>query len=121
MDAHELTLATVMKGTVPEMFAVAAEQILANIADPNTSATAARTLHMEFTFKPFPDRSGVSISLKPINPKLAGLDASEMTCSVYIVKRDGKYVGFVRDVRQELLFSEEKEVPTDGKTAGVGD
>jgi hypothetical protein len=118
LDAQELSLMTIMKGSVPEFFAAAVDKIMANVADPNTLPTEERKLVMEFTFKPFPDRSGVNITLKPITPKLAGLDTREVTCTAYLAKVDGKFKGFTRDMRQELLFSEEK--PVDGKTASSG-
>jgi hypothetical protein len=119
MDAQELTLLTICKGAVPEIFAHELMKVVANIADPNTSATKPRKVTMEFVIQPFPDRSGASVSLT-CKATLGSLDASGVTGSIYLAKRDGKYTAFSRDLRQEMLFSgEEEEVIADGKTAAA--
>jgi len=120
MDAQELTLLTICKGAVPEIFAHEMAKVIANIADPNTSATKPRSVQLTFTVVPFPDRSGASVSLI-CKATLGALDASGVSGSIYIAKRDGKYAAFSRDLRQEMLFSsEEQAIPSDGKTAGSG-
>ena len=121
MDAQELTLLTICKGAVPEIFAHEMGKIIANMADPNTAPTKPRKITMEFTFLPFPDRSGASVSLS-CKATLGALDASGVTGAIYLAKRDGKYAAFSRDLRQEMLFSGEEEVITpDGKSAGAGE
>lgn len=122
MDAQELNLLTICKGAVPEIFAHEMAKVIANIADPNTSATKPRKVSMEFTFTPFPDRSGASVALT-CKATLGALDASGVTGSIYLAKRDGKYSAFSRDLRQEMLFSGEEQLipdPPDGKTAAGG-
>jgi hypothetical protein len=118
MDARELDLLTICKGAVPEIFAHEMAKVINNIADPNTSATKPRKVTMEFTFMPFPDRSGASVALN-CKATLGALDASGVTGSIYLAKRDGKYTAFSRDLRQEVLFSGEEEVIADGKTAAA--
>lgn len=118
MDAQELTLLTICKGAVPEIFAHEMQKVITNMADPNTSATKPRKVTMEFTFTPFPDRSGASVSLS-CKATLGALDASGVTGSIYLAKREGKYAAFSRDLRQEMLFSGEEEVIPDGKTAAA--
>ena len=115
MDAKELDLLTICKGTVPEIFAHEMHKVISNIADPNTSAKKPRKVTMEFTFMPFPDRSGASVDLS-CKATLGNLDASGVSGSIYIAKRDGKYTAFSRDLRQELLFDDR-----DGKSAAAGE
>lgn len=120
MDAQELTLLTICKGAVPEIFAHEMQKVISNIADPNTSAAKQRKVTMEFTFTPFPDRSGASVSLS-CKATLGALDASGVTGSIYLAKREGKFAAFSRDLRQEMLFSGEEEIIPDGKSAGAGE
>src|SRR5262249_28958580 len=113
---------TICKGAVPEIFAHELAKVISNIADPNTSATKPRKVTMEFTFAPFPDRSGASVALS-CKATLGALDASGVTGSIYLAKREGKYAAFSRDLRQEMLFSGEEEVipdRPDGKTEAAG-
>lgn len=119
MDAHEVSLLTICKGAVPEIFAHELAKVIANIADPNTSASKPRTVQMTFTVMPYPDRSGGSVSLT-CKATLGSLDASSVTGSIYIAKRDGKYSAFSRDLRQEMLFSGEEQVLPDNKSAAGG-
>lgn len=118
MEAQELTLLTICKGSVKEIFAHEMAKIIANIADPNTSATKPRKVTMEFVFTPFPDRSGASVALN-CKASPCALDASSVTGSIYLAKREGVYTAFSRDLRQELLFGDE-EPATDGKTQAAG-
>ena len=120
MDAQELTLLTICKGSVQEIFQHELAKIIANIADPNTKAAKTRTLQMTFTFTPYPDRSGANVEIT-CKAMPAPFDASSVSGSIYLAKRDGKYSAFSRDLRQELLFSGEEEViAPDGKTASTG-
>lgn len=109
MDAQELTLLTICKGAVPEIFAHEMRKVISNIADPNTAATKPRKIVMEFTFTPFGDRSGASVTLT-CKATHAALDASGVSGSIYLAKREGKYAAFSRDLRQEMLFSGEEEL-----------
>ena len=117
MDAQELSLLTICKGALPEIFAHEMAKIIANIADPNTAPTKQRKITMEFTFTPFPDRSGASVALT-CKATLGALDASGVTGSIYLAKRDGKYTAFSRDLRQEMLFSGDEEVITSNAKSG---
>ena len=119
MDAHEINLLTICKGGIPEFFQNAVMKIWADIADPNTSVKSVRRLKLEFTFTPYPDRSGMMIGIEPIDPKLGKIDTSEFTCAAFLAKHDGKIRAYTRDLRQELLFDDKDLVP-DGKTAAGG-
>jgi hypothetical protein len=122
MEAKEVGLATICKGAIPEIFALEFQKILDDIADPNTSAKKVRKLNLEFTFTPYPDRSGavVGVAAKAVR---GDLDTSGISGTIHLAKVDGKYRAFSRDLRQEMLFSEEKPPeaqPPDGKTAAGG-
>lgn len=119
MDANEVTLLNVCKGMLPEIFMHAVEKVIANIADPNTSVKEKRAITLEFVATPYPDRSGATFDLKKCKTSLGDLDTSGVSCSVHIAKHDGKFKAFTRDLRQELLFQEEKP-PQDGKSAAGG-
>jgi hypothetical protein len=76
---------------------------------------------MEITFEPYPDRSGAATHLTRCESSLSSLDTSALSGTIHIAKRDGKFVGFSRDLRQELLFTEDAIFPkTDGKTEAAG-
>jgi hypothetical protein len=114
----EITKVDLESTGAKEVFALAVKEILKNVRDVNMAASKARTLILTFTFVPYPDRSGVQVTVKP-ETKLAQLDTSGLTTTAYIAKgADGEYHLFTHDVRQQVLFSEE-EVIADGKTAGA--
>ena len=118
MDAKELDLLTICKGSVPEIFLHELQKVLNNIGDLNTAATKPRSISLTFTFIPFPDRSGATVAVSA-SCKLGALDASGASGSIYLAKRDGKFAAFSRDLRQELLF-DGQDAPRDGKTAAAG-
>jgi hypothetical protein len=120
MEAQEQGLLTICKGGAVEAFALAFEKILANIQDPTTSVKKVRKITMEFTFTPYPDRSGATAEVSRCNTSLGDLDTSALTCTIHIAKKDGKYLAFSRDLRQELLFTGEEESVPDGKTEAAG-
>jgi len=115
IDAEEMTLLTISKGSLPEIFAVELAKVIANMADLNTKATAPRKITISITFKPFADRSGVEIDAE-CDCKLAKLDTSGAKSTAFLAKRNGKFALFTRDLRQELLFD-----GTDGKSAAAGE
>jgi hypothetical protein len=101
-----------------EIFAHAVKKILENIRDVNTSASKPRILTLTFAFVPFPDRSGLQVTVKP-DMKLGQLDTSGLTTTAFIAKGpDGEFHLYSRDLRQQVLFGEE-EKPSDGKTAAA--
>lgn len=120
MDAQELSLLTICRGGVLEAFAVEMQKVIDNWADPMIPATKPRRILMEFTILPFPDRSGATTKMSKCEAVLAKIDTSELTGTIFLAKRDGKYMAFTRDLRQELLFTEEHAAPPDGKTAAGG-
>src|SRR5215471_16781894 len=61
MNQELLTLSTICQGSAEEIFLRELQKVCENIADPNTSAKAARSITLEFKIKPFEDRSGAQI------------------------------------------------------------
>ena len=127
MDAQEITLDSICKGAIREIFAHELLKVAANIGDVNTSAKKAREIVLTFSFAPHPDRSGATVAVT-CKTKLGDLDASSVTGSVYLAKREGRFSMFSRDLRQELLFSDERVIPQeppppqqDGKSAAGGE
>lgn len=105
---ESLNLFNICSGAVPELFERELREVFENIADVNTQPTKTRKIILAFDIKPFPDRSGASVSLQ-CKSTLGAVDAIEG--NVYCLKKDGKIAGiYPRDVRQEMLFPEEKKL-----------
>ena len=123
MNAEELTLQTVCKGAMPALIEKHVRKVAANMADPNTKASDVRKILVEIAFKPYPDRSGATVTSK-VRSSLAEDDLTELTGTVFLAKHEGQYALFTRDLRQEQLFFDdeaksETEVIPDGKTASA--
>lgn len=117
MNAEEAGYLTIGKGGLPELLSIELRKVAANVADPNTKATAQRKIVIDITLTPYPDRSGTNCEFT-CKATLGQTDASAMNCSLFLAKRDGVFTFFTRDLRQEMLFTEE---PPNGKSAGAAD
>ena len=60
----KVELSNLCGGAVPELFQRELDNVLANVVDPNTSATAARKITLEVTFKPKEDREYGEVTIK---------------------------------------------------------
>ena len=100
---YALNIGNINGGAVPEVFARLNAQIMENIRDVNTSATATREITLKLQYKPSPDRKTALIIVKPV-VKLAPATIDPST--IHISKVNGKPVGFIHDPAQdELQFS----------------
>lgn len=78
------------------------EQVMANIADASTKATAKRTTIIKIVYKPESDRRGMNIHVSAETKLVA---ASTHTSRGYAGKgTDGKIYLYGSDPRQEVLF-----------------
>lgn len=95
-----LNIGNICEGAVPERFTHEMEQILRNIADPNTDPEATRTLTLEFKIKPSPDRKAAIVSLI-LKSKVPG--ATAVSGSIFFAKGQA----YTEDPRQAALFAKE--------------
>ena len=102
MEAEKLSLANIARGAAEEIFAHELERILENIADINSDAEQKRTITLEFSFKPFEDRSGFSIVVSS-KAKLAAVQAVKATA--FLVRKGGQIFAYPHDPRQASLFT----------------
>jgi len=101
-DITPLNLDTVARGAAIEYFEKAITKVMDNIADPDTSATAAREITIKFKFKPEADRRAWKLSTS-CNCKLAAVE--EHVSRGYIGKdSEGHSYAVDQDPRQDILF-----------------
>lgn len=96
-----VTLDTIGGGALSELFSAELARILANIADPNTDATAKRAISITVSLKPKADREVADVELK-CSSKLAGI----MTVStrLFMGRHQGTLIAVENDPRQSNLF-----------------
>lgn len=72
MPEVKLSLETLQEGAIVERFNLALDQVLRNIANPNTKAKEKRKITVEVVFDPSEERDGINIMTK-VGTKLAQL------------------------------------------------
>lgn len=78
-------LDVLMGGAVQEKFRIAMAEVLSNIRDPNTKATAKRTVTMTITISPNANRDVAQMEVQ-VKPKLTPAEPAENT--IYISWND---------------------------------
>lgn len=99
-----LNIGNVCGGAVPELFEHEMQKMLKNVADLNTDPEAKRSITLEFTFKPAPDRKSAVVKLL-CKAKHAGVNA--VAGSVFMSTAQGSVQAFTEDPRQTTLFAAE--------------
>lgn len=101
---ERLSIATLRRGSVVEMVDGAIQEVLENVADPNTDATAKRKVTLTLTFAPDNEREqmGVAIAVKAAMAPQAVVNTTAFLAHT----RDG-IVCAEYDPRQGDLFNEE--------------
>ena len=102
-EAQVVTLETLADGAAAELFQSELGKVLRNIADPNTDATAVRTVTLTVTFKPDEEREVGDVAVKA-TAKLAGLKGAKTR--VYFGRHQGELVASELNVKQGSLFDE---------------
>lgn len=110
MSEDRLNLENICNGGVPEVFERELGAILENIADVNTDPEAARKITLEFTFKPFKDRSGSAVKFQ-CKSKIAPVE--EVGGQMFVHRRGTTLTAIAHDPKQARMF--------EGKTAASGD
>lgn len=115
MPEVKLTLETLQEGALVERFNLALEQVLKNIANPNTKAREKRKITIEVTFDPGEDRDDINIVTK-VGTKLTQLRPVE---SRGYIEEDGSG-GFIaienhrNQVRGQVEIQEASPTPVPG-------
>ena len=102
MSGETLNLGNICSGAVEEVFQRELRAVLVNMADANTNPEAKRKINVEFTFKPFKDRSGAQVEFN-CTSKTAPIETVKGT--VYLERRGTEMVAIAHDPRQARLFN----------------
>jgi hypothetical protein len=104
VDENErISLENICGGAVEELFQRELADVLANIGDVNTDPEQKRRIKLEFTLKPFEDRSGAQIDFS-ITSKQAAVRSVKGT--MFMQRKGSELVAINRDPKQSRLFVE---------------
>lgn len=117
MDYKEVTLDTLNMGAARELFEEAWRRLLSNIGDPNTKATAARTISIQVRVKPNEKRDS-AVTTVAVKESLAPLNPHE---HFVVFSTNGNEVqAFTADPKQPELATEGGENITEFRAASGG-
>lgn len=102
MQEQFVSLETLGEGAALEKFSDEMKKVLENVLDPNTKATAKRSVTLTWTIEPDEDRSFAHTSLE-VKSKLA--PSKPFGVPIYIGRHAGEPVATERDTRQ-LTFDD---------------
>lgn len=100
---HGVTLDTIGGGALPELFTREMTRVLENIADPNTEASAKRTITVQISFKAKNDREMADVDII-CSSKLAPI--AKVSTTLYMGRQGGRLVAVENDPRQSNLFDQ---------------
>lgn len=103
MENDLITLGNICGGAVEELFQRELEEVLKNIGDVNTDPEAKRKITMEFTLKPFEDRSGAQIWFAVKSKVMPAVAAAG---TMFLQRRGTSMVAIPHDPQQAKLFRE---------------
>ncbi len=111
--SYEVTLESLKGGAAVEMVNNALEEVWANVLDPNTNATAKRSVVMKIEFKPAQDRASSPVSIA-VEKKLA----SQAAVSAHVnIGTDSDGIA----TASEYMNPNQNELPIDQKSASSGE
>lgn len=118
-----VTLASIGNGAAMELFEHELKKVIANIADPNTSAKTKRSVNIKVIIQPDEDR-GIGFASVEVTAKLAGVKPVPST--MYFGKKDGEFVAVQNQFAQPGIFDTDKTNVTpltavDRKVASAND
>lgn len=111
-DDNVLNLDNICNGGVPEVFERELGEVLKNIADVNTDPEATRKITLEFTFKPFKDRSGAMVRFG-CKSKVAPVE--EVAGQMFVQRRGINLSAIAHDPKQARMF--DAKAATSGEKA----
>jgi hypothetical protein len=98
---NRIELSNICGGAVEELFQRELSEVLGNIGDVNTNPESKRKITLEFTLKPFEDRSGAQIEFT-IKSKQAAVNSVKGT--MFLERRGTTMVAIPHDPKQNTLF-----------------
>ena len=104
-EKETVTLSNLCGGAVEEVFQREWAQVLANIGDVNTNPEAKRKLTLEFTVKPFEDRSGAQVTFAC---KSKTVPVEEVKGTIFLQRQGLAMVAVPHDPKQIRLFEPQK-------------
>lgn len=107
-DKQSVNLGNICGGAVEEVFQRELESVLTNIADINTNAEQKRKITLEFTLKPFEDRSGAQVEFA-CKSKTAAVSTVKGT--MFLQRHGLVMVAVPHDPKQQRLFSADDTAP----------
>lgn len=105
MAEEIVTLASIGNGAALELFQKELQSVIANIADPNTSAKAKRSITIKVTISPDEER-GLGFSSLEVSSKLSAV--KPVASTMYFGKKDGELVAVQNNFAQPGIFDTEK-------------
>lgn len=106
MERENVNLGNICGGAVEEVFQRELSSILENIGDVNTAPESKRKMTLEFTFEPFPDRSGAQVTFA-CKSKVVPVEAVKGT--MFLQRSGTMMVAVPHDPRQARLFQPQTE------------
>jgi hypothetical protein len=97
-----VTLVTIADGAALELFQAAWDQVLKNVADPNTDAAVKREVTLKFSLKAVEDRDVGTVEVTCAT-KLAGIRGVDTL--VYMGRDNGQLVAVEQPKQQDLFPS----------------
>lgn len=101
MEPQELNLHTLCGGVLPELFQREVEEVVKNIADPNTDAQKPRRLTITIDFFPNKDRKKCEMDLG-VTSKL--LPVVKRSGTMYVGSKNGQPAAYTMDLDQTTIF-----------------
>jgi hypothetical protein len=109
-EKEQVSLSNLCGGAIEEVFQREFAAVLANVGDVNTDSEAKRKITLEFTIKPFEDRSGAQVTF---SCKSKTVPVQEVKGTVFFQRQGLVMVAVPHDPKQIRMF--------DGKAAAAGD
>lgn len=104
-EYSRVTLDTVADGALPELFERELDQVLENIADPNTPAEAIREITIKIKIRPDANRAGADYLVETSN-KLAKVVGVKNRIYLGPSKRTNRVTAYVTNMKQANLFAD---------------
>lgn len=103
-----ITLNNLAGGALPELFAQELQRVLTNILDPNTEAEAKRSIRIDITFEPNPERTSCSHYVE-VSSKVAPFNGA--AGFMFVGRRRGEAVAVVNRMEQTQLRWDAESAP----------
>lgn len=105
MKARIVDLTTICGGGLPEMFQREMDDVMKNIADPNTDPNKPRQIKMVVDIYPSQDRQTCRLAVGVTSKTLP---VARMGGSLFISNQNGVLQAYSTDIRQQDIFAEDE-------------